>query len=135
MVTIPSNATGSDLAATLKFDVAAPDGAKQLSSAVTISAAYTVTYAAGLGGDTTTHPGAGKNIVVKKGAKLLFHNADTVSHITHGDGAFPHESTNVSVGGLPTKTYTVDTATLNGTTGNLGCHSHGNSTYAKFTIE
>lgn len=134
-IKIPSNATGADLAATLKLDVASSAGTKQLTTSLAVTAVFTVTYAAGLGGSVATHPQRAQNIAVKKGAKIHYHNADTAVHITHGDGLFPHETTGAT-GGLANGTYELltDKATV-GATGNLGCHSHGSATYAKFTIE
>jgi hypothetical protein len=133
-VKVPTNATGADLTANVNFDVTSTAGSKQLTTALTIAAVYTVTYAAGLAGDVTTHPLRAKTFSVKKGAKISLHNADTAVHITHGDGAFPHE-TQGATGGLANGTYVLDTSKLNGTSGNIGCHSHGTATYAKVTIE
>jgi hypothetical protein len=133
-VKIPTNATGADMAATLKLDVSSSAGSNQFTTALNVAAVYNVTYAAGLAGDVTTHPLRAQTFKVKKGAKISLHNADAAIHITHGDGAFPHE-TQSATGGLANGTYTIDTAALNGTTGNIGCHSHGTATYAKVTIE
>ena len=133
-IKIPTNATGADLAATVKLDVSSSAGTKQLMATLNVAAVYNVTYAAGLAGNVVTHPMRAQTISVKKGAKISLHNADTAVHITHGDGTFPHETTGAT-GGLSGNTYTVDTSKLNGTTGNIGCHSHGSATYAKVTIE
>lgn len=134
-VKIPSNATGADLTGMLKFNVTSPAGSKELDSTLNVAAVYTVTYTAGLGANVATHPERAQNITVKKGAKVAYHNADSVVHITHGDGAFPHETTGAT-GGLPNNTYVVQTANLaSGASGSLGCHTHGSSTYAKFTVE
>jgi hypothetical protein len=137
-VTIPTNASGADLTATAGFAVTSSIGDKQLTSALTVAAVYTMTYPAGLGSDTANHPGSGKKISVKKGTKIRYHNADTISHISHGGGAFQpqHESTNVDTGGLPDKTYEFTTADLKvGDSGALGCHSHDSKTYGTFTVE
>jgi len=132
---VPSNATGADLTGSLKFDVTSTAGTKSLTSTLAVAAVFTATYAAGLADNQAAHPDRGLNIGVKKGAKIHFTNSDTAIHITHGDGAFPHE-TQGATGGLPAKTYEVLTAGLNvGANGSLGCHSHGTATYAKFTVE
>jgi hypothetical protein len=135
-VKVPSNATGTDLTgASVKFDLSSTAGLKQLASTLNVTAVFTATYAAGLGANVAMHPDRALQITVKKGAKIHFHNADTAVHITHGDGAFPHETTGAT-GGLANATYEVLTANLAaGASGNLGCHSHGNSTYAKFTVQ
>jgi hypothetical protein len=137
-VKIPSDATATQLAATLKLDVTSSVGSKAFTSAFTISPVYSVTYAAGLAGNDPMHPMTQMNITLKKGAKLSLHNADTAVHITHGDGAFgpQHEDTTPGKGGLSGNTYTIDTAGLAvGATGKIGCHSHGNATYATVTVD
>jgi hypothetical protein len=133
-VKIPTNATGADLTATIKLDVSSSAGTKQLTAALNVAAVYNVTYAAGLAGNVATHPMRAQTFSVKKGAKISLHNADAAVHITHADGPFPHETTSAT-GGLSGNTYTIDTSKLTGTTGNIGCHSHGSATYAKVTIE
>jgi hypothetical protein len=133
-VKIPTNATGADLTAKLNFDVSSTAGSKQLTTTLGVTAVYNVVYAAGLGGDVTTHPMRAETFSVKKGAKISVHNADTAVHITHGDNGFPHE-TQSATGGLANGTYVIDTGKLNVTTGNIGCHSHGSATYAKVTVE
>lgn len=133
-VTIPTDATATQMTADLKLDVTSPSGTKAYTSAFTIAPNYTVTYAAGLAANIAMHPMTGKKISLKKGAKISLHNADTVTHITHGDGGFPHETTGPT-GGLPNNTYTIDTTPLAvGTTGQVGCHSHNSPTYATVTI-
>jgi hypothetical protein len=133
-IKIPTNATGTDLTATVKLDVSSSAGTKQLTAALNVAAVYNVTYAAGLAGNVATHPMRAQTISVKKGAKISLHNADAAVHITHADGPFPHETTSAT-GGLSGNTYTIDTSKLTGTTGNIGCHSHGSATYAKVTIQ
>lgn len=138
-VTVPANATGTQLSAAVKFDVTSSAASTQATSALTVGAIYTMTYAAGLGADITAHPGRAQSITVKHGAKIQFHNADTAVHITHGEKdaptAFPHETTG-STGGLPNNTYVIDTSNVApGTTGKIGCHTHGSATYANIAVE
>jgi hypothetical protein len=133
-VKISTDATATQMTADLKLDVASPGGTKSYTSAFTIAAIYSVTNAAGLAANIAMHPMTGKKVSLKKGAKISVHNADTVVHITHGDGGFPHETTGPT-GGLPNNTYTIDTTPLAvGTTGQVGCHSHNSPTYATVTI-
>lgn len=133
---VPSNATGTDLTGTIKFDVSSSAGSKAITATVAIAAVFTTVYAAGLSNNRAAHPDRGLSIPVKKGAKLRFTNADGTVHITHGDGVFPHESTGQN-GGLAGKTYEVLTADIDvGKTGRLGCHSHDvDAGYATFTIQ
>jgi hypothetical protein len=133
-VKIPTDATATQMTADLKLDVASPAGTKSYTSALTIAPVYSITYAAGLAANTAMHPLTKLKVSVKKGAKISLHNADTVTHITHGDGGFPHESTGPT-GGLAGNTYTIDTTPLAvNTMGSVGCHSHGTATYATVTI-
>lgn len=134
-LTIPTNASGSDLTGNLKIDLTSSAGNASLSTAVTIAAVYTIDYPAGTGMVATDHPNAGlQNIVVKRGAILRFKNDDNITHIIHGDGVFPHEDT--GNGGKPGRTYDIETiAMAPGSDGNLGCHSHGNASYARYVIQ
>jgi len=132
-IAIPSNFSGADLSATLKFGLTSSLAAQDVSSALAVAAAYTVSYSTGTGATIAMHPGTGKTITVKRGAKLRFTNQDTVAHITHGGGPFPHEG---DAGGTPNNTYEVNTiGTAPGSQGTLGCHSHGSATYATYTVE
>jgi hypothetical protein len=133
-VKIPTDATAAQMTAGLKLDVAAPGGTKSFTSALTIAPNYTVTYAAGLAGNNAMHPLTKLNISVKKGAKISLHNADTTVHVTHGDGGFKHED--INTGGTANGTYVIDTSALAvGTTGQVGCHTHGTATYATVKID
>jgi len=137
-VKIPTDATATQLAATLKLDVSSSVGSKAFSSAFTVAPNYTIDYAAGLAGNVNAHPLTKLKLSVKKGAKITLHNADGDVHITHGDGPFPHESTAPGVGGLAGNTYVIDTSkiadTQIGKTGNIGCHTHTSATYAQVTL-
>ncbi|HEX3478302.1 MAG TPA: hypothetical protein VHT91_24950 [Kofleriaceae bacterium] len=136
-VTIPTDATATQMTADLKLDVASSAGTKSVTSAFTIAPTYSLTYAAGLAANLAMHPLTGLKVSLKKGAKISLHNADTIVHVTHGDGGFKHED--IPTGGQPGATYVIDTSQLAvGTMGQVGCHSHSgnnNETYATVTIK
>jgi plastocyanin len=140
-VKVASNATGTNLAATLKLDVTSSAEPVALSSMIDVAAIFTVSYAAGTGGTVANHPmqsgAVGNAVTVKRGTKIRFTNNDTARHITHGQGFFPHEDqTN---GGAAGGTYELNTiAAAPGQTGQLGCHetNHGGAAgYITFTME
>ena len=93
VITVPMNATGSVLNGTLKVAVNSSAGTKDLPSSVTVNNIYTVDYAAGTGTAAANHMNVAgtPNLVVKRGAIIRFHNSDTIAHIIHGNGVFPHE--------------------------------------------
>jgi hypothetical protein len=137
MIQVAPNATGAQVQATLKIDVTAGPDPVNLTPAVTISNVFTVIYPDGAGAVVANHLLRGANITVKRGATIRFKNEDTtpgITHITHGDGAFPHESLakgqfgdvyDVATNGIPP-----------GSTGQLGCHDHeSGSTYLNFTVQ
>jgi hypothetical protein len=133
-VTIPTDATATQMTADLKLEVASSAGTKSVTSAFTIAPNYSVTYAAGLAANVAMHPLTGLKFKLKKGAKIILHNADTMVHVTHGDNGFKHED--IPTGGQPNGIYTIDTSTLAvGTSGAVGCHSHNTPTYATVTID
>lgn len=132
-VTIPSDATATQMTANLKIDVTSSAGTKSYTSAFTIAPIYSIDYAAGLAANTAMHPMTKQKISLKKGAKISLHNSDTVVHVTHGDGGFKHED--IPTGGQPNGTYVIDTSALAvNTMGSVGCHTHGTATYATVTI-
>lgn len=136
-VTIPTDATGTALAANLKLDVTSSLGAANVTSIVNVMPIYTIDIAAGTGAQDPMHPLAGKTFTVRRGAKLRMVNDDTVEHISHGGGGIPHEPGTPGAGtnGLPGATYQVDTTPLAPGGGRtFGCHSHGDPTYANITI-
>jgi hypothetical protein len=136
-VKIPTDATGTQMSANLKLDVSSSLGSKSFTSAFTIAPIYSVTYAAGLAGNTQAHPMAALKISLKKGTKISLHNADTAVHITHGDGAFgnQHEDTTPGKGGLAGGSYVIDTSQVAvGASGRIGCHTHNDPTYATVTV-
>lgn len=137
-IEIPRNASGTTLNGTLKIEVQSSLGTQSLSTAVTVNNVYTIDYAAGTGNTVGNHMNAGSvpNLAVKRGAILRFHNSDTVDHIIHGGGSFPHEGQVVGVDGLPGRDYDVATIGIApGSTGTLGCHTHGTATYSTYTVE
>jgi hypothetical protein len=135
-IVIPMDATGTALTGTLKIALSSSAGAMDLSSAVTVNNMYTIDYAAGTGGTVANHMNVGMDLTVRRGTILRFHNSDTADHIIHGGGGFPHENQAVGVGGLPGRNYDVATIGIApGTTGTLGCHTHGDSTYSNYTVQ
>jgi hypothetical protein len=135
-LTVPMNATGADLAGSLKIDLTSSAGTQTLTSAINIKAIYTVDYLANTGTAVANHTNTGNtpNLRVKRGAILRFHNSDTARHIIHGGGAFPHENT--TTGGASGRNYDVATIALQpGSSGTLGCHDHGTATYSTYTVE
>src|ERR1043165_965354 len=134
-VKIPSNASGTQLLANLKLDISSTAGTKSFTSAFTIQPILSVPYPAGLGANIAAHPLRNLTFTVKKGTVINLKNLDTTGHITHGDGPFPHENQDVTVGGLAGNTYSIDTSKLNLGTGKIGCHTHGSATYATVTLE
>jgi hypothetical protein len=137
MISVPPNATGSDiLGAALNIAYSSTLGANTATATVGIAAVYTFTYAAGTGTASANHVTTGKTVTVKRGAKVHFLNSDTATHITHGDGAFPHEDVAGATSGDPNNTYEVLTIGIPpGSTGQLGCHSHGSGTYATVNVQ
>ncbi|HLL22202.1 MAG TPA: hypothetical protein VK427_08720 [Kofleriaceae bacterium] len=135
-IKVPTTTTNSDVAGTLKFDVTSSAAPIAITSNVNVAAVYTVTYAAGTGATINNHPGVVTGpVTLKRGAKIRFKNADTITHQTHGNGGmqFAHEPDGA---GLPGGTYELNTTVVApGTSGPLGCHSHGGDTYATFTIQ
>lgn len=135
-VNIPTDATATQMSANLQLDLTSSVGNESLTSAFTIAPTYSITYASGLRANVVAHPLAGMRFSIKRGAKISFHNADQVAHITHGDGPFPHEP--IIVGGIPGGTYVIDTALLPasqiGLIGSVGCHTHGTRTSAQVTL-
>lgn len=135
-VSIPSNTTGAVMTASLKVGVMSSAGSEDLTSAVTINNFYTVEYGAGTGANQNDHPMRGMNVTIKRGTIIKFPNTDTIDHIIHGGGAFPHENTTVGVGGVPGRTYEVNTIGTNpGASGTLGCHTHGTGSYSTYTVQ
>jgi hypothetical protein len=140
-VNVPMNATGAVLNGSLKVNFSSSAGTDSVSSTVTVNNIYVVDYASGTGTNIAMHTnGAGTpNLVVKRGAILRFHNSDTITHIIHGGGAFPHEDIMDPNSGIPGRDYDVlTTALAPGSSGTLGCHTHpgtNNATYATYMVQ
>jgi hypothetical protein len=120
-VKIPTDAGA--LTPTLKVDLSSGAVTANVSSAFTVENIYHLTIPAGTG-KTTNHtglPSPNSPLRLKAGAKLVFHNADTETHVIHGNGGIPHE--NLSLG-APGTDYTV-TLTNDAT---WYCHSHEGTT-------
>jgi hypothetical protein len=135
-ITIPTNATGTDLNGSLKIDLMSSAGNQSLTATVAVKAQYTVDYLANTGATIGNHANANNvpNLVVKRGAILRFHNSDTATHIIHGGGVFPHENT--TTGGTTGRNYDVQTIGIApGSQGTLGCHTHGTATYSTYRVE
>jgi hypothetical protein len=135
-ITIPSNATGSVIEGSLKVALSSSAGTSDLASTVTINNFYTVMYPAGTGMTATDHPLAGMTINVKRGTIIKWPNNDNITHIIHGGGSYSGEHEDQTAGGSPGRTYDVPTiGYAPGTSGLLGCHSHGTASYATFTLQ
>jgi hypothetical protein len=120
-VKIPTDAGA--MAPTLKVDLSSGAVTANVSSAFTVENVYHLTIPAGTG-NSSTHaglPSPNSPLRLKAGAKLVFHNADTTTHVIHGNGGIPHE--NLSLG-APGTDYTV-TMTNDAT---WYCHSHEGQT-------
>ena len=138
MIQVPTDATGSVMTGTLRVAVTSSGGNKDFSSAVTVNNIYTVDYPAGTGGTPANHPNAGMNITIRRGTILRFPNHDTIDHIIHGDNqkGFQHENQSLGVDGLPGRTYDMPTIAIPpGTTGTVGCHTHGTASYGNYTVQ
>jgi len=134
-VAVATDATGATVQGTVVVDYSSSLGNSSAMAPITVAAVYTFDYAAGTNNVTAMHVTTGKTVVVKRGTKLRFHNSDTATHITHGDGAFPHENTAGATSGDPGNTYEVATTQVApGSTGKLGCHTHGSPTYATVNV-
>jgi len=135
---VASDATGAAATANVHVDLSgAATDSKTV--ALNIDNRFTVIYPDGAGTDVAKHtPLFAGAFTVLRGTKIHFKDEDTtagIQHITHGDGAFPHEPITQTTG-LLGDDYIVDTiGTAPGSTGNLGCHNHGGTnTYIKFTV-
>ena len=141
-LTVPPNATGQAITGSLKFDLSVPGlAAQNLTSTLSLSNIYTVTYTTTTTDSPVTHPiesgVQSRNVSVKRGTVIRFKNDSTIRHVTHGGGTFAHED--IAAGGQPGATYEQNTIGSGpGSTGTLGCHDHGSQNdagYVQFTIE
>ena len=113
-----SGATPTDAAAlapTLKVDL---DGWATVQSAFTVANQLTINIPAGTGTGTHTGlPGINAPIRLHAGAKIVFHNADGITHVIHGNGGIPHENTAAGQAGTDYMVSPTADATWY-------CHSH-----------
>jgi hypothetical protein len=96
-----------------------------VTSALTVANQLTINLdAAGTAAPHLAWPA--KNVVVKvqSGVKLIFHNADTISHEIHGDGGIPHEPGALAAGA----DYVINAVTSDG---DWYCHDHESGTQAR----
>ncbi len=118
-VKIPTDA--ASLSPTLKVDLGGGATTASISSAFTVANQVTVNIAAGTGmGNHLSLPATNAPIRIRQGTKIVFHNADGIQHVIHGNGGIPHENT--AAGGAGTD-YTV-TPSGDAT---WYCHSHEGS--------
>jgi hypothetical protein len=116
-VKIPTNT--ASLTPTLNIDLGSSAEAFAMTSAFTVANQYTIEIAAGTGtGAHSSLPNPNAPIKLRTGAKLVFHNGDTVQHVIHSDGmGFPHENTGAGQAG----TDYIVTPRQSGT---WYCHNH-----------
>jgi hypothetical protein len=120
-VKIPTDTVA--LSPTVKVDLASGSTTASVSSAFTVANQLTINIPAGTG-TTSLHtqlPSANTPIRIHQGAKIVFHNADTIQHVIHGDGGIPHENLGA---GMPGTDYTV-TPSSDAT---WYCHDHEGGT-------
>jgi cysteine-rich repeat protein len=130
-IEIPSDFSGTDVAATLKIDVTSSAEPVAATATVNVAAVYTFEIVANTSNVINMHPATNKTITIRRGTKLRMVNGDTVGHISHGGGGIPHENQDAAVGGLPGATYEVNTQVIAPGMGKaFGCHTHGDATYA-----
>ncbi|HSK00889.1 MAG TPA: hypothetical protein VK932_06600, partial [Kofleriaceae bacterium] len=124
-VTIPTDSAA--LAGTVKLDATGSPEPINLSSTFAVDNQYTVVIPAGVGAGIP-HANVGPNLLrLRAGAKVIFHNLDTITHRIHGDGGIPHEGT---AGGTPGSKYTV-TPTANAT---WYCHTHNEANAKTYSV-
>jgi hypothetical protein len=115
----------ASLAPTVKLDLASSAPAVTVDSSLAITNQYTITIPPGTG---TAVPHAGLPAVnatlrLRMGAKVVFHNGDTISHQIHANGGIPHEANALA----PGSDYIV-TPSDNAT---WYCHAHESGTQAR----
>ncbi len=115
-VKIPSDAV--TLSPTLTLDLASTAAPASVTSTFAVANQYTISIPAGAG-TGSLHPGlpgVNEPLRLRMGAKVVFHNADTVPHRIHANGGIDHQDDNLAPGGDYIATPT-DSATWY-------CHSH-----------
>jgi hypothetical protein len=109
----------------VKIDLASSAPATSVSSAFTVANQVTINF--GNVGTTAPHaglPAPNAPVRILKGAKVVFHNGDTIQHVIHADGGINHENTSL---GQPGTDYVV-TPTDNAT---WYCHNHESGAVAR----
>lgn len=123
-VKVPSNPM--TLTPELKLDLTSSAAPQSVTSLFTVANQYTVNIATGTG-TAAPHsglPAVNAPIRLRLGAKLIFHNGDTIQHVIHADGGINHENTAL---GMPGTDY-VTTPTGDAT---WYCHDHEGSGTAR----
>lgn len=131
-VAIPSDSAA--LTGTLKFDVSnlAPD-APALSSTINVANQYSLSVAAASGAALPHSYIHSSNLLrLRKGAKLIFKNDDSIRHVIHGSGNIPHQDQNDQTQGQPGTSYIVDVTEGDGT---WYCHTHNESNVRSYAIQ
>ena len=106
------------LAPTLTLDVSSTAAPTNVTSTFTVANQYTINIPAGAG-TGSLHPGlpgVNEPLRLRMGAKVVFHNADTVAHRIHANGGIDHQDNDLTPGNDYIATPT-DSATWY-------CHSH-----------
>jgi len=116
----------ASLAPSVKVDLTSSAATATVSSAFTVAKQVTILIASGTGTGAphTGLPSTNTPLRIRTGTKLVFHNADGIQHVIHGDGGIPHENT---AAGQPNTDYTVTVS--NDAT--WYCHDHEGSGTAR----
>ena len=77
----------------------------------------------GAGSPHTSLPLPNSRLTIHSGAKVIFHNADTIAHRIHADGGIAHEATDLAPGG--------DYVTTPSGDADWYCHDHESSAQAR----
>lgn len=138
-ITVPADTTGAAITANLKLALTATGVSEEdVTVPVAISNVFLVDYTDGTGATQTNHKYAGMSFNIVRGAILRFKNDDTTvtQHVIHADGGFPHQDPRDAVSTqVLGDTYEIPTiAVPPGSTGTIGCHTHGAASYASYTL-
>ncbi len=118
-VMIPTD--DAELMPTVSLALASSAAPATVSSALTVANQFTITIDEGTGpaAPHTGLPSANVSYSVHAGAKVIFHNADTIDHEIHADGGIPHEGGELTPGSDYVTTPTDDATWY--------CHDHEGS--------
>jgi len=139
MITVPPDTTGAAITANLKLALTATGVSEEdVTVPVAISNVFIVDYANNTGATAANHKFAGMSFNIVRGAILRFKNDDAsvTQHVIHADGGFPHQDPRdqptTQVNG---DTYDIPTiAVPPGSSGTIGCHTHGAASYGAYTL-